>query len=244
MASSAVESLLRLKASSRKDEDGEFLFHSFRPGISEAELLAIESKLGALLPEDVRAVAAQCGGFEGPMESISFDGQEPVQWLEEITNHCLGIAEDGFGNGWVVDCLPERERESLVLYVCHDPAVLVVQARSLAEFLDDMPKVWLKESGSIIDKVTEEISMEIYRSRPRGLTQAEALTSPDEEVAAFAKALDDRFRIFDFRDAPVGYGFCWGENGPNSTFRRHGTSRLLAMAPEAKKKNFFARLFS
>ncbi|MEV4052021.1 SMI1/KNR4 family protein [Amycolatopsis sp. NPDC049688] len=76
----------------------------------------------------------------------------------------LPIATDGFGNHWVVDVRDGRAAE--VLFIAHDPPVVLLQARSLGDFL----VLWFEtgldpDEGGPLDAVHEAANA-IWRRPP------------------------------------------------------------------------------
>lgn len=76
----------------------------------------------------------------------------------------LPVATDGFGNHWIADVRDGRPAE--VLFIAHDPPVVVLQARSLADFLVQWFESGLDpDAGSPLDAV-HEAANEVWRRPP------------------------------------------------------------------------------
>jgi cell wall assembly regulator SMI1 len=115
------------------------------------------------------------GAFEVDLTGIAPDG--------------LPVATDGFGNHWVVDVRDGRLAE--VLFIAHDPPVVLLQARSLGDFLVQWFESGLDtDEDSPLDAV-HEAANEVWR-RP-----------PDQ---------------WDARTAEPGTGIPWA--GPNAAVRQ------------------------
>jgi hypothetical protein len=83
----------------------------------------------------------------------------------------------------------------------------------------------------------------VWRDDPGVLDRRSALAG-DEDLHAFAEALDDRFVFVDLRSPEPGMGFSWGRYGPRTEIRRHGYVRLFAYARPERKPGLLSRLFA
>jgi hypothetical protein len=102
-----------------------------------------------------------------------------------------------------------------VFLVSHDPAVIVVQARTLAEFLSQIINQ-TNDAVDAIDFVRKRAVYEIWRSDPWLMNISEALSFQDIQLSNFVKSLPVDFRIADLRSLNFGSGFSWGKAGPNT----------------------------
>jgi cell wall assembly regulator SMI1 len=84
--------------------------------------------------------------------------------LTGIAPDGLPIATDGFGNHWVVDVRDGRLAE--VLFIAHDPPVVLLQARSLGDFLVQWFESGLDpDEDNSLDAV-HEAANEVWRRPP------------------------------------------------------------------------------
>ena len=123
------------------NEDGDVDHLKLLPPLGADDLAALETRIPCPLPAEVRELLAYSRGFEnGPVKSVDFSGLTDFG-MEEIFPCPIPIAHDGFGNYWVVDLTTGSRAWAPILYVCHDPAVIVFQAASLAEFIEELLKL-------------------------------------------------------------------------------------------------------
>jgi SMI1 / KNR4 family (SUKH-1) len=84
--------------------------------------------------------------------------------LTGIAPDGLPIATDGFGNHWIVDVRDGRPAE--VLFIAHDPPVVLLQARGLGDFLVQWFETGLDpDQDSPLDAV-HEAANEVWRRPP------------------------------------------------------------------------------
>jgi hypothetical protein len=162
----------------------------------------------------------------GPVE-IDFTGDSFSVELDELFRSGLPIAHDGSGNFWVLDRAPAEAGP--VFFLCHDPPVVLYQSADLETCLSE-------------PSLDRDALLTVWRTNPGTLDHAAALAG-DDELRAFAEALDDRFVFVDLRAPGSGDGFAWGRYGPRTELRRHGSARLFACAePEQKpRRRLFGR---
>lgn len=136
-------------------------------------------------------------------EELSFaDGAFDVD-LTGIAPDGVPVAADGFGNHWVVDVRKGRPAE--VLFIAHDPPVVLLQARSLGDFLVQWFETGLDpDDGGPLDAVHEAANA-VWR-RP-----------PDQ---------------WDARTAAPGTGIPWA--GPHAAVRRGTAWRRQADRAEPR----------
>jgi cell wall assembly regulator SMI1 len=170
------------------DEDGKVHLLELRPPATDAELRRLEETLPAPLPEGMRAVLAVSTGLaKGLLESFSLLDLEGFG-LEEAFPQAYSIAQDGYGNYWVLDLLPGDGAWGPVFYACHDPAVIGYQAETIEAFLADIVAMW-RPGRSRVDRMHEEEVHRIWREHPGLLTPDGAAGSDDPILAGFAATL-------------------------------------------------------
>lgn len=224
------------------DGYGEELHLELEPGLSDEE---IAGRFPAPLPSEIRELLRRTSGFAFPfseiLEAISFTGES--FGLEEIFPTAVQIAQDNFGNSWIVDVHPDTGLWAPVFYVCHDPPVAVLQSLDLATFLDEVLNLGRPGRRSALVQVHEETADTIWSDNPGLIPVPEARQSRDTLLRAFAEDLPDGAQIADLRAGTIGSGFSWGLHGTQTIVRRHGAERLFALIAPEKKPGFFARLF-
>lgn len=209
-----------------------------RPGISEAEIRAIETTLKARLPDDFRRLLASCGEIEDEkaVAEVDFTGRTmAVEFSDFPSAHFF--AHNGAGNFWFVDCLPRVEEQAHIFFLGHDPVELTFQCVGMEDFLTE----WAKRA------VNEELPFsdaEVSALRPP-LSQAEAAQSSDEAVRTFARNLSVDHVIVDLRRAKTGDGIDLEQFGPETKIIRYYDQRLFAYKPyiRPKKRGFLRALF-
>src|SRR6266540_4177045 len=130
-----ADTLEQLRGLELRDEDGAVEILELLPPATDAEVSALEARLPAALPADIRAaLSVSIGLVNGPLESFTLLGLNGFG-LEEVFPSAHSIAGDGYGNFWVVDLHPDSRSWSPVWYACHDPPVIVYQASTVEQFL-------------------------------------------------------------------------------------------------------------
>ena len=71
-----TEALQELRAAALVDEDGERVEPQWSPGLDPAAVAALEERLGARLPDDLREVLSHTAGIDGLLDQITFSGNE------------------------------------------------------------------------------------------------------------------------------------------------------------------------
>jgi len=210
------------------DEDGHEEIVRLLPALSAEELAKLEAVIPCPLPADARELLRLTRGLEGcPLESVDFSGlMEPI--FEELFPCGLPIAHDGYGNYWIVDLTSKSRHWGPVLFVCHDPPVLVYQCDDMATFVADVLTMVEPPWGGPIDAVHDQYAERIWRENPGAMTRGEALSVSDGEVRAFAEGLTPDHFVVDLRVAGTGDGFSWGRFGPRTGVVRAGDERLFA----------------
>jgi cell wall assembly regulator SMI1 len=239
MTSPAVQ-LLRDAAGRRiVDEDGNETTIALAPPLSAAELVTLEASIPCALPPDARELLSFARGFDGgPLESLDFAGvDEPI--FDEVSPCALPIAHDGFGNFWVVDLTSDSTHWGPVVYICHDPPVVVHQCDDIATFIADVLRLAESPWDGPVDDVHEKHSMRIWRQNPHAVSRDVVLghdsadtadvKPPDAVLRAFAERLTSEHFITDRRDAKTGDGFSWGRFGPQTPVTRAGNDRIFAV---------------
>src|SRR5262249_24187680 len=138
--------------------------------------------------------------------------------------------------------LPESASWGPIYFCCHDAPVMLLQAATVGQFVDELFKMYYPPHRSLVDDVHEDRLFGVWRANPAAIAHAAALASPDPDIQAFAADLDPGFELIDLRDAPPGMGFSWRRYGPRTEVRRFGSKPIFAyQAPP--KRGLFSRLF-
>ena len=212
------------------------------PGLDAAAIDAVELRLGAPLPSDLRTLLRECRGIGGLEWEIDFTGSLSFE-MDHVFPHGLPIVGDGAGNFWVVDCTAAAESEAAIFFACHDPPVMLWQCRGLATFLRELRRKFVSPEPSLLDDVYEDRLHRVWATNPGILSRSAALNASDDTLRVFATSLIDEWSIFDVRAAAPGMGFSWGRHGPRTRVRRHGETRVFACAAPEPRPGFLSRLF-
>ena len=224
------------------DEHGSVVSVTFNPGASPSEIAVVELAAGKRLPADFREILSLCSSVEGAPFEVDFKGRMGEQFAVDIMPFSVVFAEDGAGNAWCVDISNDREVESTIYYVSHDPPMVLFQCTGIATFLEELTRAGGKFRRSALFDVAEDRLFDVWSKNPGVLTNGQAHAA-GSELAAFAQELDPGFLIVDLRTAKPGMGFTWGRFGPDTVCRRFGNHRIYAYAPPKKKPGLLSRLF-
>lgn len=227
------------QASTLIDEDGNFVTLGLLPGLLLAEMRDFARRVPCPVPEEIEELLGACGGLEGIIDQVDFAGRLSTFEFEAAFPDGLPLATDGFGNFWLVDLHPESTRWGPIYFVCHDAPVILYQSDSLEEFLIELFRMLEPPHESLIDDVHEDRPAHVWRTNPGVLSYEQCLRSEDPILSAFARELDETFRIVDLRGARPGDGFSWGRYGPNARIRRFRTHAVFAYQ---KPKSIVSRL--
>ena len=172
-------------------------------------------------------------GFEfTPVETLDLLGRnDPV----ETFFRSLPILEDGLGDFWVIDMEAKADVLGPVLFWCHDPPVAVIQAPTLAAFLEQVFDLGRRPQKNMLE-FTKDRCHEIWRD-DHLMPVRLARRSQDQELATFASSLPKSFYLADLRHADIGAGFSWGRS--SSDLRRAGPALIFAV----ERPRLLQRLF-
>lgn len=210
------------------------------PGMSTDQLAELEQRLGATVPRDIRELLAYAAGFSiEEFGNVGFRGSMPFEFTAALPA-AVPLATDGTGSFWTVDVRLDDGSWGPVLYICHDPPVIIVQAPNLATFIGQVFEITRGAAGPA--QIIAPFVAEIWERNPHVVQREHALVSREDALRRFAQELTDEFVIADLRSADIGLGFVWGLAGPDTEVRRAGNELLFAT--ERRKPGLFARLFS
>ena len=229
----------RAQAGTLSDEDGHVVTLELLPGLSRVELQDFARGVPCRVPPDIAELLMACSGLYGTVDQVDFTGRIPTFEFEAAFPYGLPLAADGFGNFWVVDLHRDSTRWGPIYFVCHDAPVILYQADSLEAFLIELFRMFEPPHQSLIDDVHEDRPACVWKTNPGVLSYEQCLRSGDPVLSAFARELDDTFRIVDLRSAKPGDGFSWGRYGPNTRIERFRTHAVFAYQ---KPRSLISRL--
>jgi cell wall assembly regulator SMI1 len=221
-----------------------------RPGLSEEEIARFQRQLSGALPREVRELLLYSAGFEvasvqllksrrtADTTQVLFTGNGDVAL--SILPCLVTLLGDGCGNFWIVDVNPSGAWGA-ILFVCHDPPVIAIQAADLASFLYQVLNPGGRDSEGALEYVRNTATSRIWRDDPWLVSVQDARMAQDTIGSKFAERLPDNFRVTDLRSMKVGSGFSWGKAGPNADIRRNGAELVFGI--EQKPAGFLRRIF-
>src|SRR5258707_8765095 len=159
-----------------------------------------------------------------------------------MSRSALRVENAGSANHWVLDLTPDGAAPS-VLAVSKTPPVVLLQSPDLGHFVAEVFRKIDSSRTSLVDDVHDDRIFHVWRTNPGAVDHEAALEGDDDELRAFAAALDERFSIIDMRTAAIGMGFSWGRYGPATEVRRDGYRLLFAYAPPERRPGLLRRLF-
>lgn len=224
---------------------------TLRPGLSEEEVVRFQKELPGALPGEIRELLIYSAGFDvasgqllksrhmGGTTRVLFTGSGDIGL--SVLPCPVALFGDGCGNFWVVDVNPSGAWGA-ILFVCHDPPVIAIQAADLACFLSQVLNPGGSDSKNALDYVRNAATTRIWKDDPWLVSVHDARLMPDAVVSKFAEPLPENFCVADLRSMKVGSGFSWGKAGPNAAIRRNGAE--LVFGVEQKAPGFMRRIFS
>ncbi len=203
------------------------------PPMTPEQLAVLEERCRAPLPPEILDLAGFTSGFAlGDTISVDFTGDQMFE-IEEIVPRGIPILADGRGNFWVVD-VASNGSLGPVLFLDHDPPVVIVQAPDLSTFLGEVFAV------GTVEELADSYVAEVWSRNPYILERAEALVTEDDELRAFAQEVSDDFVIADLRGGTVGRGFVWGLAGPETEIKRAGDRLLFAIQRKKPRRSWLS----
>jgi hypothetical protein len=236
-----VERLRAAAESGLVDEDGGAVTVELLPGLSEAEIAAVQEQFPVPLPAELVRLMTVTRGADALL-GLDLTGEPHSIEISELLPAGLPVAADGYGNFWMLDLTPDTTKVAPVFFACHDAPVLLYQAPDLATFVDELVKGYEPPHRSLVDDVHEDRLHDVWRSRPGAVPQPVAAVSRDAGLREFAETLDEAWTLVDLRQRQVGMGVAWGSHGPRTRLARHGWERIFAYAPDTRARRSWRRL--
>jgi hypothetical protein len=221
-----------------------------KPGLSKEQLSAFAAQLPGPLPIEVTDLLTYSAGFEIELarllkpDQINVDRTVPVLFRGsgalglEFLPYAVDLVGDECGNFWVVDVSPRGEWGP-VIFVCHDPPVIAIQAHDLAGFVSQLLE---PEQAEVLRYVHDQAVTQIWKDDPWLMSAQDAKLSGDKVIREFANQLSEKFCVADLRSRKVGSGFSWGKAGADAEVKRDGSD--LVFGVERKASSFLNRLLS
>ena len=173
------------------------------PGMTGAELAAVELQTNMLLPLAVRDLFSIAAGFSVGGFTVDFRSKPPIEI--HAFRKALPIAADRNGI-WIID--HDEGGWHPVFYVSQRPPVVIIQASCLTTFIAQ----GFEPGGP--RGIIEPLLAEISRLDPYAIPRRSLMDSRDRVLSLFAHELDDTHFITDLRGRRAGIGFAWQPGAP------------------------------
>jgi hypothetical protein len=229
-----IELLKSISEKEYESEDGNIFSLNLHEGLSNTEINEFKSRLPKQhLPKGIEDLLKFSKGFDcPPVEEVSFTAYGHFGF-EEAFPYSIKLAGDGFGNFWILD-IDEEGSWNEIFYVCHDPPVIVKQAKNLKEFITQLNDLVKNPNGSFVDKVHEEIVFQIWNEEKRNIFENYSLKDLEQK---YHSKISEKDYIADLNQKQVGEGFVWALNGPNTVIERISYKPIWAIKNQVKNIN-------
>lgn len=241
---SPLQALKQLLNDRFTSEDGKPVQATALKGLTMQEIHDLKKLLpGKGMPDEIVELLRFSSGFKYDFfDAISFINADTFN-LEAFFPNVVELAGDGAGNFWLLD-IDYDGNWGPVYYACHDPAVIMKQAESLADFIQQVHE-WAKlGEDSLFYQLCEQATGKIYKLRNGGFISTDiAKASNDQVLREFAATLPPDYLVADLRNKPIGSGFAWGRYySVQDRDIRCKDLPLWGLKPK-QQKGFWARLF-
>jgi hypothetical protein len=137
------------------DQKGRSKTLELLPPLSAQEFASLQAMIACPLPAEARDLFAFSRGFSiSALDGVDCSGLAFADsfGMEEIFPCSISIAGDGCGNFWVVDLTSRSTSWGPILFVCHDPPVIVFQTDALAHFIEEVLRLCESPQASEITR--------------------------------------------------------------------------------------------
>lgn len=193
------------------------------------------------IPKELDEILKVTKGWDGfGPEMVYFDSIDVFGFTDLFPNS-ISLGTDGFGNYWVLDISPEGDLGK-VFFVCHDPAVIVVNSQNLNEHLKHLLDFYKSPTESKLISIDNELTYNIWQNENNLISKTDFIKQNSELELFVNKFEREEWTIADLRESKNRDGFPWGKQGSNQILERHPTELIWVM--KNKKRGFFSKLFS
>src|SRR5436309_7659681 len=161
MAVDPLDALRRMRTAELVDKRGGRIVLDFAPPLTPDEIETFRAELDGLLPRALALALAETREIDG-IEPIDFTGRTMDVEVSEISPSGLPIVGDGAGNFWLLDLTPDDVETAPVLYLCHDPPVVVFQSPSLGHFLQELLRAYEPPHESLVRAVHDDRAFDVW----------------------------------------------------------------------------------
>ncbi|MEM6721817.1 MAG: SMI1/KNR4 family protein [Bacteroidota bacterium] len=236
-----LEIIQKLKTSTFTDEDDGTYQLEFQDGLTDTEIEALKAQFpNQHIDDEIVEILKVTKGWDGyGPERIYFDSIGDFGFWE-LSKYTITLGHDGFGNCWLLD-LDRNGKPTKVFFACHDPAVFVINSRTLNEYLHHLLEFYENPSECHLNEIHYKTTMTIWKENNLCVPKATFLAKNPEFKDFLLKFKGNDWTVADLRSGHNKDGFAWGKFGPNQHTERHPTE--LVWVIQNKKKGFFAKLF-
>lgn len=219
-----IEQLKKFSEKEFESEDGDKYHLNLLPGMTQNELEDFKIKLPQqFLPKYIEELLCFTKGFDLPiLGEINFYHYN-LFGFEDAFPRSIQLAGDGAGNFWLVD-IDSKGNWNAIFYVCHDPPVIVKQAKNIEEFIQQLEEYAENIPNSLFNKVQEELTIDIWNGKEDKLTAEKGLL------------------IADLTEGRCPMGFNWGKFDSKTIISRPDDEPIWHIQ-KPPKQSFFNRLF-
>lgn len=214
------------------------------PPLDQRERATLDARLRVPPPSEIAEVLARTRGVRIGIDEVRLDVRAEATFLGDLLpESALLVDNDGAGNVWLAPIDPRTGAWGPVLFACHDPPVVGVEARTIAEFLRLLVASYAEPDSVLIGVDGPACDAWSELLPPVGLARSAMRGGPyrgvgDPALADFIAALPADAVVVDLREAPRGVGFPWAVR--YEVLRRHPTELLFALR---RRRGLFTRLF-
>jgi len=236
-----LEIIKELKESTFIDEDGDSYKLEFQNPLTNKEIEDLKLKFPHnTIPEELLDILKFTKGWDGyGAEMVYFDSISEFGFTG-LFPQSISLGTDGFGNYWILDLL-QNGQLGKVFFVCHDPAVMVLNAYNLNEHLSNLLDFYNDLIDSALISMDHSTVFRILKNNDNTLPKSEFSKLYPQYIEYLDQFEGDDWTVADLRDATNNDGFPWGKFGPRLEITRHPKELLWIL--KNKKKGILSRLF-
>ena len=142
-----VDSITKIK--NKDPETNETYQVSLLPWLKKTDITNIENNIWCKFPKEIKELLQYTQGIDLWWNDIINFTWIEFEWIdhEEIFPLCISLRHDWAWNYCIVDINPKNGKWWQIYYYCHEPAVVMLHAKDLKEFLEKLKKNLKKWQG-------------------------------------------------------------------------------------------------
>ena len=236
-----LEIIQELKQSTFTDEDGEQYNLEFQEGLSEEKIRQLSKRFpSSIISDEIFQILKITRGWDGyGPEMVCFDSINEFGF-EELSPSSITLGQDGFGNFWILDLKIDGELGK-VFFVCHDPAVMIINSQSLNEYLNCLLEFYKNPTNNNLVSIDGDLVFDVW-SNNNSLTSINEFKKQNSELKEFLNKFEgEDWVVADLRRGNNRDGFPWEKFGADQFTERHPSELIWVV--KNKKKGFLSKLF-